>query len=784
MHTFSHSHPAWLITRSVHSYRTAWSGFVNASPVRLLVNACGLPFGRGRIAMGVLALSTLQGLLVGAGSIALSPDAAWAQQANDAARGEANAAAVAGNPLPISRITLYRSGVASMERKGSVNGDATVQLTFRADQINDILKSMIVLDQGGGTVRSVEYASQEGLGRRLASFGIDISDKPSAGQLLDRLRGTSVRILTADGKTEGTVLNVEQRPTVLAGKDGSNVQDLPWINLVTPQGVRSVNLTTSVGFEILDVELAAELNKALAAIAEMRSEQRKTVNISFEGKGDRSVMAAYVQESPVWKTTYRLALPEDDGKPVMQGWAIVENTSEEDWVDVSLSLASGQPSAFRMNLYTPLFTTRPEISVPVPMMTVARAFDSGIDADISGRVAVNASEAGVRMKAGRGVAAAAPASGAPGDPRGTGGFETDKMQAMDMRMEGSPGIGAGGVYGGLESSGSAASSMQTGDVFFYQVNQPVTVQRKRSAMLPIIGQQVDGSRVSIITADQYNGFAMRGVRMKNNVGMQMVAGPVAVFDGNIYAGDAQLNDLGQSQSALLGYATDTDVKVLRQDEQTGQSRTVRIVKGVLETRVRTQYVTGYAIDNSDSKKGRTLIVEVAKLPGGELVSPSTALETTAAVHRFEVKIDAGAEGKPSKSLFKVSQVRTDASSASLLDYNIDSLGYMLSNATLSPAMKQAFDRISQIRATMNDAQRREEALMQERSEITTEQDRIRQNLGSLDRTSDLAQRLTRKLGDQETRLDAITTEVALARTQGEKSRAELETFLASLNIEN
>ncbi len=735
--------------------------------LRALLGASGKA--RVMVALGVIAMSNM---VPGAGGFAHA-------QGDEAAR--VNAAAVAGNELPVSRITLYRSGVASMERRGKVTGDATVQLTFSSEQINDILKSMIVLDLGGkdgsgGSVRSVEYASQEGLLRRLASFGIDISDKPTAGQLLDRLRGTKVRIVMVDGALEGTVLNVENKPTVLAGKDGGSVKDLPWINLVTSAGVRSANLTNATGFDILDGELAAELNKALAAIAEMRSEQRKTVNISFEGTGERDVMAAYVQESPVWKTSYRLALGEDDGKPMLQGWAIVENTSEEDWVDVSLSLASGQPSAFRMNLYTPLFTTRPEVSVPVPVMTVARAFEGGVDADGSGRVAVSAAPAtAARMSGGRGrneMKAGAPGSPAPqwsADSaavvsEGAVGFDPDPF-ANAMRQQ------------------AAASTMQTGDVFFFQIDQPVTVQRKRSAMLPIVSQGVEGKRVSIITSDQYNGFAMRGVRMQNSVGMQLVAGPVAVYDGNVYAGDAQLNDLGQSQHALLGYAADTDVRVVRTDASTIASRSLRVVNGVLEVRMKTRFNTEWAIDNSDAKKGRTMIVEVVKLPGGELVSPKTALETTDSVHRFEVPISKGEVGKASKSSFRVEQERTDFTSYGIVDSDQDMLLSLFGDGKMSGAMQQAFERVRTLQGAVRAAQMREQALVQERSEITTEQERIRQNLGSLDRTSDLAQRLTRKLSDQETRLDAIASEVAKARGEAQRAQAELEQYVSSLNVE-
>jgi hypothetical protein len=693
-------------------------------------------------------------------------------QTSPAANPAANLALVAGQPLPVSRITLYRSGVASMERRGTVSGDASVQLTFASSQINDILKSMIVLDMGGGTVRSVEYASEEGLDRRLASFGLNIASKPNTAQLLDQLRGSKVRIVMVDGSLEGTVLSVENRRTVVAGRESTTVHDLPWVSLVTREGVRSANLANATGFDILDTELAAELNKALAAIAEMRSEQRKAVTIAFEGKGDRPVMAAYVQESPVWKTSYRLALSDDDSKPMLQGWAIVENTSEEDWIDVSLSLASGQPSAFRMNLYTPLFTTRPELAVPVPLTTIARAFEGGSS------MLYQQAPSAVAMTAPGSPAPAASMKAGSFQGRGEGGAGQSPFAVSESMMANDADVSAG-----FGSTQAAATTMQTGDVFFFQLDKPVTVQRKRSAMLPIVSQAIEGKRVSIITSDQTSGFAMRGVRMQNSAGTQLVAGPVAVYDANVYAGDAQLNDLGQSQHALLGFATDTDVRVLRSDEATTTSRTLRIVNGVLEIRMQTRVSSTYTIDNSDAKKGRTMIVEVAKLTGGSLAAPAKALEVTDNVLRFEVPIAPGTEGKPSSTPFRVEQERTDFSSVGIIDSDPDSIIAIFGDATLSPAMQQAFERIRTIRSAVNAAEQREQLLVQERSEITSEQDRIRQNLASLDRTSDLAQRLTRKLSDQETRLDAITIEVTKARADARRSRDELTAFVANLNID-
>ena len=205
-------------------------------------------------------------LLLAAGLAITAAAPALAQQAPAAAKAP-NA------DLPIRRLTLYRSGVASFERRGTVQNDASAVLRFRTEQINDILKSLVVLDHSGGTVAGVSYPSQEPLERRLASFGVDISDGPTMRDLLARLRGSPVRIQTQETAIEGTVLNVEERPTIYRPKGDGNVNqhNLPWINLLTPNGVRSINLTDATGFELLDTKLAEDLKQALAAIAEQRS---------------------------------------------------------------------------------------------------------------------------------------------------------------------------------------------------------------------------------------------------------------------------------------------------------------------------------------------------------------------------------------------------------------------------------------------------------------------------------------------------------------------------------
>ena len=299
----------------------------------------------------------------------------------------ANAAKPA--PLDIRKITMYRSGVGSFQRQGQVDGDTSVQLRFKTEQINDILKSMVVLDLSGGQIEGISYGSKEPLSKRLASFGVDISDNPDMAKLLGKLRGAVASVTTNEGAVSGTILGVEMREQA-QGQSQKPVQ-VAFLNLVTGTGIRSFDLTKVNSVELQDKELAGELSKALAALAEHRADRTKTVEIALRGQGARNVVVNYIHEMPVWKASYRLVLPDESkavekpsipidktkGTLALQGWAIVENPTDEDWKDVTLSLVSGRPVSFQMDLYEPLFVFRPEIPVPTVPGVMPRAYAGG-----------------------------------------------------------------------------------------------------------------------------------------------------------------------------------------------------------------------------------------------------------------------------------------------------------------------------------------------------------------------------------------------------------------------
>ncbi len=677
------------------------------------------------------------------------------------------------SPLPVSRLTLYRSGVASVERRGSVSGDQRIDLNFRTENINDILKSLVVLDLSGGSVGEVTYTSQEPLERRLRGLGINLADNPAMGEVLNRLRGVQVRLKMMESEPTGTVINVEKRITIVRGTPGGNHAhlELPWVNLLTDQGVRSYNLTDATGFEILDAKLAADFKAALAAIAQQRSDDSKTVGLQYNGSGTRNVIAAYVQQAPVWKTSYRLVLPENVAdKPTLQGWAIVENTSDEDWSNVTLALASGQPSAFQMNLYEPVFTERPWIQVPVPKTLVARAYERGVSygeealaaapepTDIAGKAAMRSET--------RGRAPGAPAAG----------------RAMaDMYSNVGSGTNSLGLSQALASVAAAATGMTTGQAFFYELAKPVSIGRQQSAMLPIVSQEVSGRRVSIYNANQHPTNPMRGVEVTNDTGLQLIAGPVSVFDSNAYAGDAQLNDVSRNETRLLAYALDQDVTVKREHQVSSEIQAIAIKDRAFQIRRLQKSTASFQIESLDDKDDRTLIIEEAATPGWELVEPKKAKEQTAdeaGWMRFEVKVD-----RKGKATHRVVQQQVTTEAVWVMHVNSDSLGVYAQSGKLSPKVREAWEKAQQLQANINAANAEAQRIETEKGEITNDQNRIRQNMQTIDRASDLYQRLMTKLSQQETRMEELTKATVDARTKVAAAEKVLDDYLGSLNLE-
>ncbi len=267
--------------------------------------------------------------------------------------------------LPIGQVVLFSSGVGYFQREGQIDGDARVDLSFPVNDINDLIKSMVLRDLDGGHVSAVSYDSNAPVEKTLQSFAVNLSSNPTFGQVLNQARGEKVEVVLQQanaaqpGTMTGSIMGVEtqQQP---AGKDALvNVEQL---NMWCADGMRSVKLSEVQRVRFLNPVMDNEVRKALETLTLSHDTQKKAVSLSFVGEGKRNVRVGYVIENPIWKTSYRLVLgKEKEDKPFLQGWAVVENATDEDWKDVRMALVSGRPISFQMDLYTPLYVPRPTV---------------------------------------------------------------------------------------------------------------------------------------------------------------------------------------------------------------------------------------------------------------------------------------------------------------------------------------------------------------------------------------------------------------------------------------
>lgn len=655
--------------------------------------------------------------------------------------------------LPLESITLYRSGVGYFEHNGLVNGHETVTLRFEADRVNDILKSMVAIDFGGGRIAGAAYEPHQPLAQRLEDFRINPLQASSVVGLMSQIRGAEVSLRTAGGEVRGVVLGTEKRPTAIgSSKTGEVVED--WaITLVTDSGVSSVAQADIRSFEILDESLAEELRRALSVVAEHRDDRWTGLDVTFDGNNERRVMVAYTHEAPVWKTSYRLVLPDGTNtKPTLQGWAIVENDTDEDWEGVNLSLASGRPVSFVMDLQTPLLLDRPIVSVPAIASLPPEVFEGATI--YSDMLKSNRARRAEASRQGFSPNAAADSVGA-------------SRESIDAELS---------LQEQLANLQPTATGDDVGEQFIYSVDAPVSIQRGQSSMLPILSDTIDGRRLSIYKYTGASSRAMRGVELTNDSDLHLMPGPIAVYDAGAYAGDAQIEHIARGAKRLLTYAVDHDLDISREQSTRGDIRRIRIVNGLLERTHASQQTTTYTINNTDTD-ARTVLIEHPKSSGWDITSNVKPIEETESVYRFEVSV-----GADDVSTLAVATERVWSQTLSVADLAIDQLLSYTRNGKASQAVVEAVSNAATMKGRILDLSERIKRLNAEAAEITNEQNRIRSNMNSIDRRSDLYERYMTKLNEQETRLEDIRELRQNVQLQLDAATNELRMFLNDLNV--
>ncbi len=276
--------------------------------------------------------------------------------------------------LPIKRVVLYKNGVGYFEHLGPVQGNAQAAISFTSGQLNDVLKSLTVLDLNGGRITGVSYGTAAPVDRQLGDLRLPVQDKSSLADFLGALRGARLEVRNGSSVITGRLLSVERKTRV----SGGAALEIDYVSLITDTGeLHTTEISPAFSVRLLDRGLAGKVERFLDLVSSEREPDIRKMAISTAGSGERSLFVSYISETPVWKTTYRIVLnSKSGGRPLLQGWAIVDNTVGQDWENVDLSLAAGAPQSFVENLSQPFYTRRPVIPAPAAEMVTPQTFES------------------------------------------------------------------------------------------------------------------------------------------------------------------------------------------------------------------------------------------------------------------------------------------------------------------------------------------------------------------------------------------------------------------------
>jgi len=681
--------------------------------------------------------------------------AAVAQQAPEKAGPEKGA-----ENLPLKQVVMFSSGVAFFEHSGQVQGDSQLHLSFKSSNINDLLKSMVLQDLDGGKISTVTYTSRDPVTRTLGTFTINLTHNPSLADLLGQIRGEQVEV-DAPNRVIGTIVGVETKRV----RQGDDLAEVPTLNLLTEQGLRSFPLEKITRLKLVNPRLDAELRQALEVLAQGHDDDKKSVQLQFLGNGQRRVRVGYIQEAPIWKTSYRLVL--NDGKePFLQGWAIVENTTENDWKNVNLTLVSGRPISFIMDLYTPLYVDRPWVQPELYASLRPQTYDQDLDraeADFERMAAAPADAKAAREM--RDEQSARYRGAFAGEGKGEG------------RAAGRPlgGAAPGKIMQPGDSVQSMAQAGEVGELFQYVIDTPVSLARRRAAMLPIVNASVKGEKVSIYNPSVQAKHPLNGLQLVNSTGLNLMQGPVTVYDDGVYAGDARIQDLSAGTTRLISYALDLDTEVAPEPANIpSEMVTVRLVRGTLEVVQKYRRTMNYTVKHS-GKNGRKVLIEQPLEAGWKLIEPAKAEETTRDLYRFAVQAE---PGKPTK--LKVTEERVAQNNFAVSNLNDDTIRIYLLNPVVTEDLKKALKTITSKRQAIAELNAERNRLQQQIDAINADQARIRQNMAQLSQSSELYGRYVRKFTQQEDQIETLRTSIARLTGQIDTQQREFNEFLQGL----
>ncbi|MFT4132721.1 DUF4139 domain-containing protein [Labrys sp. (in: a-proteobacteria)] len=649
--------------------------------------------------------------------------------------------------LVLKRAVLGTGGVGYFEYAAEVSGKETLTLRARLDQVDDILKSVLILDPAG--TGSATLPGKAGADETFASLPFAKSDLDSMPALIAALKGAEIK-LSGPRKLEGRIASVQTE--TVTSKDGGTMTRTR-VSVFSGAAIEQFILEEAEGLEFKDARLGEQVETALKALRTAQDRSGRDISIQLAEGGKRTVRIGYVAEAPVWKAAYRLTLPKaDEDKARLQGWVVLENMTGNPWKDVEVTLSSASPVTFRQALYDPYYVQRQTIAPPVSRTALPRtdAGQQNLELRMSGGAGADQAMNDLAIPA----PAAAPAPIAPSARlRKNQAFLGQGGGAQEFRMA-EP-----------QEAGSAAEENAAGASF--TLSKLVSVGSGESLTIPFVDLKMPSQAVAWYQGGSRNPW--QALTLKNDGATSLPAGSATIYEGTeagpLFSGEAQFPLLPTGDFRLIGFGADQKVLVDSESSSAKAITKIKVVDGTLQVESRLRQTTTYRVKNGAGEL-RHMVIEQPRVADWTLVEPK-AEEATIAGQAYRIRFDVEA-GKSRQ--YKVTLERPVVEAMAIADVTGERIQALMAAPDLDAETKARLATVAEAAKASDEAQAATSRLEEQRDGITQDQERIRENLKSAPQGSDLARLYSQKMLEQEKALDKLDGAIREARAKYEAAR--------------
>lgn len=669
--------------------------------------------------------------------------------------------------FPIRKIVLFKHGVAYQERQKQVSGDASIDLFFKTAEMNDVLKSLTAVDLGGGSIASISYQAQTPIDKQLEQLSLHLSEgQHSLSELLKQAIGAAVSLQLEGGEqVEGTVIGLEDVQRVRKQPEGKEdrVETVKQLNLLMDGGscIRSFPVFELESFEFKDATLRHDLQHLLDVILNAKKKDLKKLTIFTAGEGERTVLASYVIEAPVWKTSYRLLIGGPDSKHFIQGWCLVDNTQDEDWENVRLTLVGSRPNSFVHDLYSPRFRKRPMIQVKEEAPPKPPVLEE---------VLPHHKESLLRE---------APALLSDLDSGGPemGQVEREKTEVPQWHR---PSPSSIAVPPARQMKKDSVRKIKAVDVFQYPIKKPVSVKRGQSALVPFLAEEFKGKPVILYNQGVNASNPITVILFRNTFGVALDGGPISIFDEETCIGEAMLDTIRPGDVKFVPFGVDMNIACSsKTDSELRNVHKTSLSNGVLTlTRYRV-YRQEYKFDHKGSADVSDFYLEHRFKKGSyELVDTDNPVSKTENFYRFYFKVPGN-----TITLFAVKERTLETSTSYLRNASLSTLKSWVSSKFIDDdTRKYAEKQIIPLRTSISEQERE---ISKENRELSSAKSRqssakssvYRYNRQSKSLTTTEKEHLQTNLAtmmDEEKKIKKLTASLLEKREKLKRDKAEFE----------